>query len=215
MNRTSECDRSRNNYETTADMAREDFLAADPGRIAARGGVTEDENFFYVSFLDAVYRVGKATGMAERSVKSGPYEDASDFTPTMILFDYLCLERGERSLSGNWVTTERLGGHVHGSREGGGFFEQNTEYCDAHKAELPGALTELGGVRAPIGDIGFILLPFLGVLPLYFQFRESDQEFPASVTLLWDENTLNFVHYETLYYIAELLFRRLWELIGD
>ncbi|MDR1028045.1 MAG: hypothetical protein LBL63_01355, partial [Clostridiales Family XIII bacterium] len=64
----------RNNYETAAARAREDFLAADPARIAARGGVTEDADFFFVSFLDAVYRVGKATGMAERSVNGAPYE---------------------------------------------------------------------------------------------------------------------------------------------
>ncbi|MDR1028500.1 MAG: DUF3786 domain-containing protein [Clostridiales Family XIII bacterium] len=54
----------------------------------------------------------------------------------------------------------------------------------------------------------------LGKLPLYFRFYESDEEFPARITLLWDENTLRFVHYETLYYIAELFFKRLRELIG-
>jgi hypothetical protein len=215
MDKTKARNPARDNYETAAAHAREDFLAADRSRIAARGGVTGDEDFFYVPFLDTVYRVGKATGKAERSVDGGPYEDASDFTPTMVLFDYLCLERGERSLSGNWVTTERLGGHVHESRAIGGFFDQDTAYCDAHKTKLPSALTKLGGVRAPIGDIGFILLPLLGVLPLYFQFRESDEEFPARITFLWDENTLRFVHYETLYYIENLFFLRLREVLGD
>jgi hypothetical protein len=202
------------NYGKAAAQARELFLASDHGAVSTRGGVTADKDFFFVRFLDATYRVNKATGMVERSLNGEPYEDASDFTSTLTVFDYLCLERGKRSLSGEWVTTEGLGGHVHANPSGGGFFGKDTAYCDRHRDELPGVLAALGGVRSPVGDVGFIL-PILGELPLCFQFWGSDEEFAARVTLLWDENTLRYVHYETLYYIAELFFKRLREALGD
>jgi hypothetical protein len=203
------------NYEKAAAQAREMFLASDHEAIPSRGGVAADGESFFVRFLDAVYRVDRATGMVARSVNGGPYEDASDFTSSLTVFDYLCPEeRGGRALSGEWTTTVGLGGHVHEDRTGGGFFGKDTAYCESHKDELKDALRRLGGVEAPVSDAGFIL-PILGDLPLYFQFWESDDEFPAGVTLLWDKNTLRYVHYETLYYIAELFFRRLRELLGE
>ena len=44
--------------------------------------------------------------------------------------------------------------------------------------------------------------------------KMHDYEFPASLQLLWDTNTLDFVHYETTYYIAGHLLSRLRELMG-
>jgi hypothetical protein len=200
------------NYGKAAAQARELFLASDHGAIPARGGVTATDDFFFVRFLDAAYRVNRGTGTVERSLNGGPYEDANEFTSVLTVFDYLCLERGERSLSGEWVTTEGLGDHVHRNPSGGGFFSKEAAYCDKQKDKLPDVMVKLGGVRALAGDVGFIL-PLLGELPLFFQLWESDEEFAASVTLLWDKNTLRYVHYETLYYLAELFFKRLRELL--
>ena len=54
------------------------------------------------------------------------------------------------------------------------------------------------------------LFPFL---PIRLQFWQADEEFPASFQLHWDMNTLDFVHYETTYYIAGHLYSRLRELM--
>ena len=37
------------------------------------------------------------------------------------------------------------------------------------------------------------------------KFYHSDEEFPASITLLWDENTLQYMYYETVFYVAGFL----------
>ena len=46
---------------------------------------------------------------------------------------------------------------------------------------------------------------------MQLKFYHSDEDFPPSVTLLWDENMLQFVYYETVFYIAGVLLRRLQE----
>ena len=48
-----------------------------------------------------------------------------------------------------------------------------------------------------------------------FQFWEGDEEFPPSVRFLWDENTPDYLKFETTFYVMgcflELLERRIAE----
>jgi hypothetical protein len=101
--------KGKDNYTKAADKARARFVEADQELIAARSGVTANDAYFYVGFMDMVYRCARTTGLVERSVLGGPWADASGFGPTMSVFDYLCLDRGERRLSGRLTTTERIG----------------------------------------------------------------------------------------------------------
>ena len=71
----------------------------------------------------------------------------------------------------------------------------------------------LGGEPWPAGDIGF-RIPLFCDLSAVLKFYHSDEEFPAQLTLLWDRNTLRFVRYETVYYIAGVLMSRLKTLMG-
>lgn len=50
------------------------------------------------------------------------------------------------------------------------------------------------------GDAAFVfhVFPFL---PLVFQFWESDEEFPPVLKFMWDENVLDYLRFETLYYV--------------
>ena len=61
-----------------------------------------------------------------------------------------------------------------------------------------------------MGDIGYRFSLF-GDLDVILKFYHSDEDFPASVTLLWEENMLQFVYYETVFYIAGALLRQLGE----
>lgn len=106
-------------------------------------------------------------------------------------------------------------GVVQSSRVGDGMFQPAARALRRRTAQLgagPGAA--LGGRREGRGDVAFRLYPF-PFLPVLFQFWSSDEDFPASLTILWDENTLDFVRYETTYYIAGHLLRRLLELMGE
>ena len=59
-----------------------------------------------------------------------------------------------------------------------------------------------------MGDIGYRFGVFAD-LDAILKFYHSDEDFPASVTLLWEENMLQFVYYETVFYIAGALLRQL------
>ena len=60
--------------------------------------------------------------------------------------------------------------------------------------------------------MGYIIDIF-DFLPIMFIFYDEDSEFPAECKFLWDEKILNFMHYETTFYVVNYLFERLEELI--
>ena len=68
----------------------------------------------------------------------------------------------------------------------------------------------MGGTAIPLGDLGFSF-PVFEELSVRLKFYGSDEDFPASVVLLWDENMLQYVYYETVFYIAGFLLRRILE----
>jgi len=62
------------------------------------------------------------------------------------------------------------------------------------------ACRKLGGRPFPIGDVAWEL-PVFDWFLVVFQLWIGDEEFPSAVRFLWDRDTLQFLHYETLYYI--------------
>ena len=78
--------------------------------------------------------------------------------------------------------------------------------------KLKKACEILKGRKINQGDVGYIIDIF-DFLPVMFIFYDQDSEFPAEIKLLWDENILNFMHYETTFYVANQLFDILEELI--
>ena len=61
-----------------------------------------------------------------------------------------------------------------------------------------------------MGDIGFEF-PVFQDIKVILKFYHADEEFPASLTLLWDANLLQFVFYETVFYIAGCLLSMILE----
>ena len=83
------------------------------------------------------------------------------------------------------------------------FIDQTYTIAFAGKAEaLRQACQRLGGtgLQAAGADVycRFELFPFF---PLQFRFWDADDEFPAQIRPLWDRNSLQFMHFETLYYV--------------
>ena len=72
------------------------------------------------------------------------------------------------------------------------------------------ACIALGGNPIDMGDIGFRFSVFAD-LPVILKFYHADEDFPASITLLWDANMLQFVLYETVFYIAGCLLEAILE----
>ena len=87
-------------------------------------------------------------------------------------------------------------------------FQRYAPLFDAHPDAFSAACRELGGIPTAGADIAFLMKVF-DFLPLQIRLWRADEEFPASLQLLWDENTLQFVHFETTYYMAAHLLEQL------
>ena len=104
-----------------------------------------------------------------------------------------------------------LGGHVHTNlAAASGSLERAIDRApDAFRR----ACERLGGTEAPGGDICYDLDLFPD-LPVQLRFWHADEDFPPSLDLLWDRNTLQFLRYETTWFAAGVLRRRLREEMG-
>jgi hypothetical protein len=79
--------------------------------------------------------------------------------------------------------------------------------------DIPGfarACAAMGGVSVRGADVGYAIELFDG-LAIGVQFWYSDEEFPARLRYLWDENALQYIRYETMYFAVSLLLKRLTE----
>jgi hypothetical protein len=93
-------------------------------------------------------------------------------------------------------------------------FREAAEFFDQHLPELARACEALSGTPEKVGDVAY-RLPVFDFLDVQLQFWASDEEFPANLQFLWDRNIQDFIHYETTFYVAGHLIRRLQEQIKE
>ena len=103
-------------------------------------------------------------------------------------------------LAGTYARTSSLKGTIKGRTIASGVHDGRAARYDGHVEQLKKACVSLGGKPYFPGDAAFVfhVFPFL---PLVFQFWESDEEFPPVLKFMWDENVLDYLRFETLYYV--------------
>ena len=124
----------------------------------------------------------------------------------MTLLDFVCDSREDRFVSGRFKNMADFGRAFHQN-----LLEErdpNAELFQSRAEDFRTACEALGGKPLPTGDIAYSIEVFDG-LPLLVQLWFGDEEFPASLRFLWDENALMYLKYETMYYARELLLERL------
>ena len=67
---------------------------------------------------------------------------------------------------------------------------------------------ELGEPCDLAGDVTAMLWPFPFV-PITVQFWEADEEFPATLKFMFDENILDYMHFETTFYMLGAVTREI------
>ena len=124
---------------------------------------------------------------------------------------FLCYSKDRCHLSHEFVNINSLSsvrtGNLSPNR---GFFQNTADFFNGKTVELRNACISLSGKELEKGDVAFKLnlFPFL---PIIIRFWEADDEFPASLQILADRNTLDYMHYETLMFALTHLFSRLKE----
>ena len=88
-----------------------------------------------------------------------------------------------------------------------------TETYTQHREKLFTALERLGAKRVDFGDAGFEM-SFLPKVKVLLVFEDADEEFPASVRLLYDKNSIFYMPHEMLGDISWFLAVRAWKALA-
>ena len=194
-----------NNYLLQAAQAKRYFLTYDQDALIRKLGLAYDEEYLYPVLFSRRYRLSRETGDLERE-ENGLWRDANTHEEVMTLLDFVCDSKEDRFVSGRFKNMADFGHAFHQS-----LLEErdpNAELFQSRPEDFRKACEVLGGRELPVGDIAYAMEVFDG-LPLLVQLWFGDEEFPASLRFLWDENALMYLKYETMYYARNLLLGRL------
>ncbi len=195
----------KNNYDVMAEQARQLFLTYDPAPLCRRLGLPFTDAEISIRFLGTDYHIRRSDGRV--------LDDAgrqANFNTVMSVYDLLCRSKETPILKREFVPITALN-RIHGTHP---VHETLNNPNAAFFAGRTAALAELcrrrGGTPWGKGDVSFVL-PVFDFFPVRLCFWDADEEFPASLQFFWDANALQFVHYETLWYISGELTARLTE----
>lgn len=197
----------QSNYEIMRDRMQEKFLEYDQNHMIEKFHLKQDADYLYLKFVGRMYRIHRKSGKVEWSEDGFISCTAAGYNEAMSIFDVLCDSRDDCRLSGRFCSINRLRGTVQSAGPGGTIFSQQALYFDGKAEQVARACQALGGIKEAVGDVSYRLYAF-EFLPVVFQFWNSDDEFPAELKFMWDENILDYIHYETAFFImSHILFR--------
>ena len=204
------------NYDKTQSLMQQEFLKYDQNEMISRFALDSDEKYLSFGFLGSECRVERASGAVEcRDVITGEFAPAG-FNAAMTVYDLLCHSRPGAAPSGSFMPLQSLSG-LHGATQGPdsrSLFSRHAKKFDHKDDALRAALLRLGGISESKGDVSARIKVFCG-LEVLFRFWDSDDEFDPEIQFLWDSNSLQYMHYETLWYACSLLIERILRLAGE
>lgn len=187
------------NYRLSRDRAQAYFLNFDQESLIRTWHLKHDDAALYVPFLHLEYQICRQTGRVLR-----PDGTEAGYSEVLSIFDLLCHEGENKCLSGRWAPVNSLDGLRGTAGVATDFHESISAVFDRDPDAFRAACEAIGGQTVACGDIGYRFSVF-GDFSVILKFYHSDEEFPAATTLLWDANTLQFIFYETVFYIAGFL----------
>ena len=197
----------RDNYAITVRRAKALFLEYDQRLLAKKLRAEMDGEYFYIAFLSEPCRIHRTTGDISR-LHLGSWLDANSFNEVLTLLDLVCDSKENRYTTGKWKNMQDFGHGFHQS-----LLEQRDPWAERFQAQpeiFARACESLGGEPFPLGDVAYSI-PVFDDLRLLIQLWFGDEEFPAQLRYLWDENALMYLKYETMYYAVPLVLNRIKE----
>ena len=193
-----------NNYEIMAEEAAKSFSQMDMQEISRRTGIAPVDGAFRLVFLGREYSVSAEDGTVACS--SG---EPAGIDISMIMYDLLGYCEKDARPSGEYTQVQNLASVLSATKYAGqGMHERQAKQFDGKDEQLRRACEALGGTPLGKGDVSYCI-PLYRDLSFMFSFWNSDDEFPASANILFDKNSLQYMHYETLWYCLGLIFSRI------
>lgn len=203
------------NYDKFKMQALKRFLTYEQEPLIQRLKLVANDEWIYVHFLDQDYRIHRSKPCMEfRLENSCEAWKEADANAVLTICDLLCHTEDPIVLSGYYKTVESLNRVKGGSSTilGGGIHERYGKLFDGKADKLRKACEQLHGEPMGKGDVAY-RIPLFEDMSMLFSFYESDDEFPAKMTIMYDENICTYLFYETIWYLANLVVNRMTELI--
>jgi hypothetical protein len=198
------------NYDLQVDMAKRIFLEYDQERLIRKCCLRADERYLYLSYLNTPCRIDRKTGGVEEFA-CDIWRECRAYETVMTVYDLLCHHKGDNlpALAGQWCTVGNF--VVTGVTKTDTFTGKYAKLFDGRLEELKIACEKLGGVLQPAvaGADLTCRIPVTSFFPVLLQFWTGDEEFPPKLLILWDRNTIQFMHFETTFYLQGDLLSRL------
>lgn len=205
------------NYEIQSDVAREAFLKFNHQDIVEKLDLKQDAEYLYVKFINNEYRLGKKSSIIQRIEEDSTYIDA-EFYEIMSILDLLDnlknFSKKELISSKNFVAPTGLKevANAGNTQRNSWIFSKNAKAFSGKLDKLEQACEEIGGIKIDKGDVGYIIDIF-DYIKVMFVYYDEDSDFEPEIKVLWTDNVLKFVHYETTYYMLEYLFEKMLNII--
>ncbi len=137
------------------------------------------------------------------------FADKKFHTSRIIPHLYYHSKSKDEGIAGEWVKFNSLSGswacrYSYDEED----IEKLTEIYEEHREKLFSALERLGAKRVDFGDAGFEV-SFLPMVKVLLIFEDADEEFPVSVRLLYDKNSIYYLPHEQLGDISWFLASRI------
>lgn len=195
----------KNNYLIRREEAKKRFLTFDLQWLIEKWQLKQDENNIYVNFLGEEYRIARKTGDVENLALG----QQAGFEEVLSIFDLLCHTESRPTAKDSFAPVNSLDGKPRAAAVGTeGTFDKYAKAFDRSMSDLRSACESMHGRRIEIGDLGYEF-PVFADLKLRLKFYESDEEFPAQLILLWNSNALDYLYYETAFYVMLYLLERI------
>lgn len=186
------------NYEKMKNDMSVSFLQYDQHAMIQKFALEHNEKYIYICFFSRNYRIDRSNGRITWSRDSFITEEVADYNEAMTIYDVLCYSKENCHLAHRSVNVASLSSIKGGSLIKGDYFFQNAgDYFSGKLNFLADACETLHGRKESKGDIAYELDMFI-FLPVLVRFWEADDEFPASLQILVDQNILDYMHYETV-----------------
>lgn len=205
----------KSNYDLQLDSARNIFLQYDQDFIIKKFQLQANDSWIYLEYFHTPCRINRKTGEIEEFL-SNDWKLCKTFGTIMTIYDLLCYSQGESipSLSGQWCTVGNF--VMTGVQDTSPFTKKFASLFNGRMTELKEACEAIGGIIQPrmAGADVTCIFPVTSFFPVLLQFWDGDEEFNPKVVLLWDKNTIQFLHFETTFYLQGDLLERLKEWIA-
>lgn len=199
------------NYDITRIKMEKEFVRYDQAQMIEKFHLRHTPEYLFITFLGAEYRINRETGKVDLCLEDGSGHVPAGFNESMTIFDVLCCSKPHCHLSGQYATVTNLPGIANIAAPGTGTYADAARVFTNRPDALRQACELLHGVeQQQTGDVSY-LLPLFDFMPVILQFWDADDEFDAALKIMWDMNTLEFMHFETTFYAANHLLKRLTE----